>query len=430
VVKKDGGGILYNSLTGARASISPGILTKEQILALGGNIDLLLREPSDDKVLSILRQYQFLIPHDFDEFDYLKMRFNMYAHNPDVRRITVILTRNCNLNCNYCYQDKTVGAEKIINKERVLKFIKMQIVPNGLLQVTWFGGEPLLKIKLICQLSDVIIPICKDVGTSYMATISTNGVLLDKEKINLLMRKGVGIFQITLDGPSRVQEIRRPALNKKPTYEIIVDNIKRLVDAGAEVRIKVIIDRFNYQTIPELFQDLKRRSILGFVKIAIQQTEAKFSAENYQGRFNCLEEFARIKMWLLKCLVEEGYKIPEPSQAPEFCAATSPFCNVVDMTGNMYRCGTESVNKTGYISISGKPVLINTSYDQMFTKQKFASMKMCRICKVLPICGGGCTLAANELAKRDVCSFYKVIIRDYLVLLERQDKRIKKSCGM
>src|SRR5690606_16732323 len=125
-------------------------------------------------------------------------------------------------------------------------------------------------------------------------------------------------FQISLDGPARMQESRRPAHDQSPTYAVILDNIAELVTCGAEVNIKVILDRENAPLAHELFRDLAQRELLGQVKIAIQHTEAKFAASTYQGRFGSLEEFTRVKLSLLALLADLGYPLSEPAQRPEF----------------------------------------------------------------------------------------------------------------
>jgi uncharacterized protein len=418
VAYDEGGGLLYNSLSGARLAVPRELLTQDQLLAFEANIwPDEVPVPNED-ILLLLTEHQFLVPHDVDELSYVEGLRRSYAHNSEVRRVTVILTRGCNLGCVYCFQDKEVGDSRA-NIDRVLQYLKTQIVPGGLLQVTWFGGEPTLRLKTIYELSDAIIPICQSEGTLYKATISTNGVLLNEERIDMLLERCVTRYQISLDGPQQVQELRRPSHNGKPTYSAIVTNIQRLVQRGAQVTVKVILDRDNYEFVPQLFRDLGEHDLLGAVKVAIQHTEAKFAATAYDKRFSSLEEFAKIKLQLLEILAQEGYKLSEPSLRPEFCAATSPYSTTIDMGGTMFRCGTEKENMTGHLSIDGQEILLtNVAYEEMFTKRRFAHA-MCESCKVLPICGGGCTVAAERLAQRDICSFFRVGIKDYLLLLDK-----------
>lgn len=421
VVLPGGEGLLFNTLTGARIHAPAGALTPEQVAALEKEewpADVALPGPH---VLDALFDNQFLVRREIDELQVYLERRSAVMYNPALRRVSVILTRRCNLGCVYCYQDKDLGDSKT-EPEQILRYLKSQIVPGGSLQVTWFGGEPMLRFSLICELSDQIIAACREHGTSYEAAVSTNGVLLDAARIDELVKRRITRYQISLDGPAEIQEVRRPSLVRKPTYETILENIRLLLDRGAEVRIKVILDRDNHEAVPSMFRELRRRGLLSSVKIAIQHTEAKFAAAEYDKRFASLEEFARVKLRLLDVLAGEGYHLSDPSLRPEFCSATSPHATQVDMIGNAFRCGTEMENLTGRISEEGdEVVLTRPQYEEMFTKRRF-SHDECESCKVLPVCGGGCTVGAEGLAERDVCSFFKVALKDYLIMLDRQDR--------
>ncbi|MDA5556031.1 radical SAM/SPASM domain-containing protein [Shimia sp. MMG029] len=412
------GHILYNSWSGARIRIPSGALSDEAILQLETGEAL---DEVDDASFKDLIRNGILVPDRLDEDDLVAQWHGEAANNPLIRRVTVILTRVCNLGCVYCYQDKH-EADASEDSERVWEFLQQQVVKNGHLQMTWFGGEPLLKVSKICHLSDKLIQLCRQKNCRYSATISTNGVRLNEKNISELVSRSVNVFQVSLDGPELIQELRRPSLKGAPTYDIIVQNIALLCEAGAKVRIKVILDSMNWKHVPELFDDLSMRGLIKNVDIAIQETESKFAAALYGRRFSSLREFGEKKLELLRHLARLGMKVPEPSQKPEFCAATSKYSQIIDMSGQTFRCGTEKENLTGQISDVGKINFTNKEYEEHFVEKRFGRLEDCRTCKVLPICGGGCSLAASGMASRSTCSFYREVIGDYLRLLENQDK--------
>lgn len=422
VIHDDLSGMLYNSLTGARIGVPKGALTFAQLRALEASEWPRDVNLPDGGTLTTLKELKFFVPREVDELAIYVTERRNHSHNPLHRRVNVILTRKCNLGCTYCFQDKDVVDDKAAH-DVVLRYLKSQAMPNGFLQITWFGGEPTLRFKQICELSDAVIGTCAERHTTYNATISTNGVLLDDDRIDQLLSRRVKYYQISLDGPQNVQESRRLSLSGKPTYETIVQNIERLVNAGAEVLVKVIIDRENHESIPDLFKDLKSRGLLSSLKIALQHTEAKHASANYDKRFPSLEDLSRVKLKLFQDLANEGYGVKEPSQRPEFCSTTSPYSTMIDMAGKMFRCSTEEDNVTGYLADGGERVVFtNIAYEKRFTTRRFA-LDECETCKVLPICGGGCTAAADNLADRDICSFYKVGIKDYLTLLEHHEMK-------
>jgi uncharacterized protein len=407
---------LYNSLTGTRIRIAAGALTAAQASSIERCASA-EAEPLTASLHQELISLGFFLPVGVDELAIATGRHYEVARNSLTRRVTVILTRACNLGCVYCYQDKEKKSARD-DLQRVQRFLRRQIKSNGLLQITWFGGEPLLRLSVIRQLSVFVQEECAKKGCRYGATMSTNGVRLTETVIKDLKALGLRSVQISLDGPRAIQEKRRPSLKGLPTYDTILANVGLALDRDIEVVIKVIVDKENANHIPELFEDLARQGLLQRLNIAIQETEAKFAASDYGARFASVEEFAKVKLALLRSLSSLGYPMKEPAQRPEFCAATSTFSYVVDLAGTLFRCGTEDVNRTGYVDEEGEDHLTNQSYEEMFTKHKFGCLPSCASCKALPLCGGGCTLAANGLAERDVCSFYRYELKGYLRLLE------------
>lgn len=425
---QDGAVILYNSLTGSRVLLDASMLEERQVQALEADAWSDDTPLPDDELLEAFVELGFFVPVRVDELAIQLDRHRDVACNSSVRRVTVVLTRKCNLGCNYCYQDKDL-ADPRANIEQIIAHLRSQVVPGGSLLVTWFGGEPLLRLSLIEELTHAIRDYCKSVSARYGATISTNGVLLDDERVEKLIALDVNSFQISLDGPPAVQELRRPSLNRKPTYGPIVDNIGRLLDAGAQVNIKVIIDRENWRQVPELFQDLARRGLLTRLQFAIQETEGKFAALQYDPCFETFEQYTSAKMELLKVLRGHGYTLSDPSQKGEFCAATSPYSTIIDMSGTAYRCATEPDNEVGHLGADGTVSLQNRAYEDLFTTRDGLSDELCKTCKVLPICGGGCTLAAEKMARRGRCSYFRTEIRNYLALLDSQERGITSQGG-
>ncbi|WDE14338.1 radical SAM/SPASM domain-containing protein [Thalassomonas haliotis] len=406
--------ILYNSLTGTRINVSNSVIDKplSNWLQSGAAPMPVLTE----SLLSQLKKLGFIIDKERKEQDYIKKWQGGAKHNDKARSVTVVLTRKCNLGCHYCFQDKEQDDAKV-NWRKVLDYIRSQAIPGGSLTVTWFGGEPTLKMKMIHEFSAEIIRYCQENDVHYVGGITTNGVRLGSEKVNQLIQDKVTEYQISIDGPDFIQEQRRPALNGTSTYDKILENIRLLISHKANIIIKVIIDTKNWHYVEQMFADLDAKKLLPYVKFAIQETESKFSSANYGCRFASLAEFAQVKLYLLSKLAAYGYPLSEPGKKATFCEATSPFATTIDMDGNLFRCSTEQENLVAQLDENNKQVWLNKEYEELFFTTELGTHDGCNSCKVLPICGGGCTIAAKNMANRQTCSFYKPGIDGYLRLL-------------
>ncbi|WDE07866.1 radical SAM protein [Thalassomonas viridans] len=406
--------ILYNSLTGTRINVSDSVVDKPLSNWLQNSAE---PEPEiKESLLSQLKKLGFIIDKDRQEQTYIKKWQDNVNYDDKARSVTVVLTRKCNLGCHYCFQDKEQDDAEV-NQRKVLDYIRSQAIPGGSLTVTWFGGEPTLKMKMIHEFSAEIQRYCQENNVRYIGAITTNGVRLGSEKVKQLIQDKVMQYQISLDGPDFIQEQRRPALNGSTTYEQILENIRLLISHKANIIIKVIIDTKNWQHVEQMFADLDAKKILPHVRFAIQETESKFSSANYGCRFASLAEFARVKLYLLSKLASYGYPLSEPGKKATFCEATSPYATTIDMEGNLFRCSTEQENLVARLDDDNNQVWLNKEYQELFFTPELGTHEGCNSCKVLPICGGGCTIAAKNMANRQTCSFYKPGIGDYLRML-------------
>ena len=129
--------------------------------------------------------------------------------NPVLGQVILKIAQRCNLDCTYCYVynrgDDSWRTRPAIIGDRVLARLAERIdehcEKHGLASFTieLHGGEPLLVGKRrMQQLIDLLRQRCR---TRLRFEMQTNGLLLDREWVDLLARNEVG-FGISLDGPA------------------------------------------------------------------------------------------------------------------------------------------------------------------------------------------------------------------------------------
>jgi uncharacterized protein len=140
-------------------------------------------------------------------------------HIPVVPQIQV--TRNCNLACEYCFQEHAGGIIDLSTVEAILR----QVIAHNLaidpghkeIQIYWHGGEPLLAgidfFRAILRLEDQYPDL------SFQNRIQTNGTLMSDDMARLLADNH---FQVgfSLDGPQDLHDrYRRLRGSRAGTYE-------------------------------------------------------------------------------------------------------------------------------------------------------------------------------------------------------------------
>src|SRR5262245_45294519 len=101
----------------------------------------------------------------------------------------IIPIRRCNLSCAYCNEyDKT--SDPVPTEEMLLRID--QLAALGALTITFSGGEPLLHPEL-----ETLVQRIRHHG--IIATLITNGYLLNAERIKRLNQAGLDYLQISID---------------------------------------------------------------------------------------------------------------------------------------------------------------------------------------------------------------------------------------
>ena len=207
---------LYNSLSNSFAELSKE--TFGFIRTNRNNIEILGK---DKELFDNLCLMKAIVKSDKDEYD--KIKFYALAERFNNRRLdlTINPTLACNFACPYCFEEDHRNIYMSENTENeIIEFIKQyKSITN--INVTWFGGEPLLAFSRIESLTKKII----ELGINYKAGIISNGYLLNKEIASNFESLHINSIQITLDGLADIHDSRRRLKSGGRTFDKILSNI-------------------------------------------------------------------------------------------------------------------------------------------------------------------------------------------------------------
>ena len=121
----------------------------------------------------------FLVHDDFDEYrsvNQLRRICRANSTGDAINHYIILPTTFCNAHCFYCYESdypRVHMTEETANK--LIDFIDEH--RNGSrVTINWFGGEPLVGIQRIDQISQGL----KDCGISFSSSMISNGYLFDQ----------------------------------------------------------------------------------------------------------------------------------------------------------------------------------------------------------------------------------------------------------
>lgn len=93
------------------------------------------------------------------------------------------------------------------------------------LQVTFFGGEPLLNYPVLKQVVEYGREVEKLGRKKFLFELITNGTLLTKDIVDFLVKEKFLLF-ISIDGWREMHNYQRPSLDKHDCYDTIVANAR------------------------------------------------------------------------------------------------------------------------------------------------------------------------------------------------------------
>ncbi len=181
----------------------------------------------------------------------------------NIKKIVLIVTQRCNLNCTYCYENHK--SKKHMTFEEAKNIIDNEVEKldkNTILTIEFFGGEPFLEFDLIKKIVCYVKENWKDYKIRFSAT--TNGTLINKEVEKwLIEQKSNFECVLSLDGTPEMQNCNRPYLNGEGSYEKV--NIAFFVNNYTEPRAKMTLSK---ETLPYLYEGVAHLHKIGFSPVA------------------------------------------------------------------------------------------------------------------------------------------------------------------
>ncbi len=427
VQRKDGNYTVFNSTSGAM-----GIMKPDMYQFCNGieEKDVEHLNKKEKKYLETLKMANFIVDNDLDENKEVGIFMNSRKHDMSILGLTIMPTSRCNLDCTYCYEKKYNHTMDEKTKEALLEFAEERMYTVKTLDVTWYGGEPLLELDTIVDLSERFKALAEKHGASYSAGIITNGTLLTKKTAEILRDQcDIRFCQVTLDGPPEIHNKRRPFISDKgDSFTTIISNIKEVADI-LNINIRANIDYDNVEKINELLDILEQNGLKDKLNIHLGLTEplgVKSQCPDTVSK--CLDDEAmpEIQVDFYKAATDRGFS-PQfylvPSNVYGLCAAEFVNAYVIEPNGDVQKCWVtvgDSEERVGNV-FEGIPV---SSKLQKWIGFNPLEIEECKECKVLPLCWGNCIYRSSQKVDGLHCGMWKYELEKVLSQVEDIEDKI------
>lgn len=404
----DGRGIIYNTLYKNIVELS-----LEEVVLYQRLIEknFVVSDAESLKMISQLKEQLFIIDDGMDELEFFKLEWSRSLYSSSILRHTILPNLACNCDCPYCFESKTGKFMSRQTEEDYIIWLESQLIGIKSLYLTWYGGEPLLSKDTIQRLTKKIDVLRNKYKFEYVASLVTNGVLLDEDFVNQIEKLHIKSVQVTLDGDRDIHNTYRFIKNTgHGTFDTIIRNFnnyckKTKSDVASILRVNITDD--NYASIPTMLERIpnaiKERCVLIF-RLVYEHTDGRSPGKMFSEKIKKQSPIANIS-FLYQRAEEMGFITNSFDEgiSYNFCECDFDKSFMIDQDGDLFMCSQsmkkeEAVGNVRFGFASQKDF---SRYNRFINTNPFNDND-CLNCKILPICKGGCRKA--RFIGKKVCS--------------------------
>ena len=360
---------------------------------------------ANDKIKRYMKriaELEILVPQDLDEKEKYLELFRKHREQDKTFSVYFVTTRDCQLNCPYCFEkgiDRQKKAMTIEIAEKIVVWCREYLKNHdgcNKFRIVLYGGEPLLNKKVIRYILPELYGVAEMRTIDFELGILTNGELLDVKTLFFLNCYNLDKLQITIDGPKEAHDKRRIRKDGTGTFDRIIQNIlagffRNLIE---RLDLRINFDRQNVNSIPLLFDFFAKRKLQKKIKLSFGVITPTVSGKTdfYLRDFSFNQkENAENYIWLCREAKKRGFDIPEEYLSGPWCTARKIHSAVIEPDGSLLKC-ISMVGRKEFIfgDIFSTRETRDIDFENFYYLDKCLSKK----CPFVPICGGGCRFEA------------------------------------
>ncbi|MGI5959467.1 MAG: thioether cross-link-forming SCIFF peptide maturase [Massiliimalia sp.] len=338
---------------------------------------------------------------------------NMMVASP-IKAMCLHVAHDCNLRCKYCFAatGEYGGHRALMSAEtgkKAIDFLLKYSQGRHNLELDFFGGEPTMNFDVVKEVVAYARSKEKEYNKNFRFTVTTNGILLDDDKIDFINREMSNVV-LSLDGRREINDAIRPTSNGKGSYDIIVPKFQKLV----EERRKNDDDRNQYYVRGtftkhnlDFGKDVLHMNELGFDQVSVEPVvspEYEDYAITEQDLPRIFEEYENLAKEMIRLKkAGKGFNffhfMIDLNQGPcaikrlRGCGCGNEYVAVTP-EGDVYPCH-QFVGMEDWKMGSVQDLSVDFKKKDYFAKTNVYTKEDCKTCWAKFYCSGGCN--ANSL---------------------------------
>ena len=330
-----------------------------------------------------------------------------YTQNrpPIVKSLCLHIAHDCNLRCKYCFAGegdygargkKTRSLMSLDVGKSAIDFLIQNSGNRQNLEVDFFGGEPTLNFDTVKEIVKYAKSREDEADKNFRFTFTTNGLLLDDEKIEYLNQHMDNIV-LSLDGRKEVNDHMRG----KGCYDKVLPNFRHMAEKMTESQKSYYIRGTYTRENLDFASDIIHMAELGFKNLSVEPVVAPPSApyalrqedipalcKEYERLSAFIATHPDINFFHFKLDLLNG---PCVAKRITGCGAGTEYLAITP-EGDIYPCH-QFVGDDQFLLGSLQLGIVKTLWQQEFAHCNVYTKPECDECWAKYFCSGGC--AAN-----------------------------------
>ncbi len=324
-----------------------------------------------------------------------------------IKSMCLNVAHDCNMRCGYCFASQgNFGQDKSLMSAETgiaaIDFLIKHSVNRRNLEVHFFGGEPLMNIKVVKKIVSYARSKEDANNKCFRFTITTNGLLLNDDIIDFINREMSNVV-LSIDGRKEVNDALRTRADGSGSYDSILPKYKNLVSKRNKKDRQDYYVRGTYTKYNlDFSQDVLHLFNNGFDQISIEPAitdgtlNYSLTESDLPTIFEEYEKLANISIEIKKRGVSFNFFhfMLDLEQGPcvfkrlRGCSCGNEYVAVTP-NGDIYPCH-QFVGNDDWIMGNVLQGNLNDEIKENFSKATVFDKETCKDCWAKFYCSGGC----------------------------------------
>lgn len=339
----------------------------------------------------------------FSSENTLEDSVNLKQMNTGLKALCLHVSHDCNLRCEYCFASEGDynSGRKLMNRDVALKAVDYLIANSAgrhNIEIDFFGGEPLMNFDVVKDVVAYGRQMEETTGKHFYFTITTNGTLLDKERIDFI-NENMDNVVISIDGRKEVHDAVRHDWAGHGSYDKIMPLAKELV-SGRNGKSYFIRGTFTAKN-KDFSKDVMHLYDMGFKEISVEPvvgtgSDLYFTESDIQ---EVVQEYENLAIQYIERISSDSkfrfyhfnvniYDGPCLFKRVAACGAGHEYM-AVSPDGNLYPCH-QFVGLDEFVIGNVFTGINSSEKGNEFMRNNILTKEKCRDCWAKLFCSGGC----------------------------------------